>query len=365
MKTVSKSAQSSKKLNIAFAWWGTGGHVTPISSLISYAQSQPQIMRQIQQIYRFGSSGQLEQDFANKLDNVQFVSIKSGKLRRYWTVRSTLENLRDVAYFNLGYVQSLHHLRKNKIDVIFCKWWYVALPVSFAAASLRIPIIVHESDMSPGLTNKLAHRLGKQSFVAFSWALDPATLVWQILSPDLLSPSKDLDDFGLAKDKKTLLVMCGSQWSAVIFDHFLWLLDQDKLQELNIMLLIGKLNAWYKKKFEKYINVQTYDFLDHHQLAHVFGKTDLALTRGSATTLSEMEEFGIAKVIVPLPSHDQPLNAKRYADKYGDIVVDQKNISAILDAIQFHLDHPRKKRNPKKDTFFETHQMIRDSLLLS
>jgi len=78
--------------------------------------------------------------------------------------------------------------------------------------------------------------------------------------------------------------------------------------------------------------------------------------------LAELEYFGIPKVIVPLPSHDQPTNARWYADKHGDIVVNQDNIGEIDNALRFHLDH-KKKASPHKEDFFKTHKRVWEALL--
>ncbi len=353
-----------KKLNIAFAGGGTGGHVTPISSLIQYANDHKQLSEQIQQMYRFGSTGQMEEEFASKHDSVIFVPIRSGKLRRYWTIKSTLENLRDVAYFNAGYVQSLWYLQANKIDVVFCKGWYVAMPVVFAAASLRIPVIVHESDIHAGLVNSIAAKVAKKSFDGFPGVLKESTHVGQILSWDLLEKDEELDLFTIQPGKKTLMVMCGSQGSEAVFKRILEELDSEWqiVKNLNIVIVLWVLNTSWKKKFETHLNVTTYDFLNHHELATLFEIADVTITRGSATTLAEMEYFDLPKVIVPLPSHDQPLNAKRYAQHHDDIVVAQDNMWELFKAVKFHLDHPRKKKTRKTD-IFAAHKAIWESLL--
>lgn len=349
-----------KKLNIAFAGWGTGWHVTPISSLIEYANSKQEIMDQVKGLFRFGSKGQLEERFANNFPWVTFVPIKSGKLRRYRTVRSTLENLRDAAYFNAGYVQSLYLLKQHNIDVLFCKGWYVALPVSFAAATLRIPVIVHESDSHSWLVNKIVSKFSKKNFDGFPWTLKDSIHIGQILSPRLLHPDQDLDIFTGNKGRQNLLVICGSQGSEAIFQALLRDLDTawHSVKNLNIFVILWLLNTKYKKQFEQHLNVQTFDFLDISKLAKLYEISDIVISRGSATTLAELEYFQIPKIIVPLPSHDQPHNARHYRDAYWDIVVDQSNLNELWNVIQYHLDQLRKKGVSKNKDIFFAHQEI-------
>ncbi len=353
-----------RKLNIAFAWWWTGWHVTPIFSMVQYAKQNKDISDKIDKMYRFWSKWQLEEKFAKEEDAVQFVSIRSWKLRRYRTIKSTLENLRDVAYFNAWYMQSLYYLQQYKIDRVFCKWWYVALPVVFAAASLRIPITVHESDMHAWLVNKMASKVAKDNFTWFPWVFwQKGEEVGQILSGDLLASSEDMDLFTLQPDKKTLLIMCGSQGSESIFNWLLEELDKEWqiVKNVNIVVILWLLNTSFKKKFEPYLNVTCFDFLDAHQLATIYKQTDVSVTRWSATTLAEMEYFWIPKVIVPLKSHDQPQNAKWYQEKYEDIVVSQSNLQETSKAINFHLDNPRKAWTNKN--FFKAHKKIWSTLL--
>ncbi len=354
-----------KKLRIAFAWGGTGGHVTPISSLIEYAHTDQEIMNHVEWLYWFGTKGKLEHKFADEIPWVQFVPIQSWKLRRERSIRSTLENLRDVAYFNAWYMQSLYLLQQHKIDVLFCKGWYVALPVSLAAASLRIPIIVHESDSSAWLVNKIVSKVSKKNFEWFGWVLKNSRSIGQILSPSLLKANHDIELFQWDDNKKVVLVICWSQGSKAIFERLIHDIDKawQVVKSLHFVVILWLLNSSFKKTFEDHLQVTTFDFLDAEHLAWVYSQTDIAICRGSATTLAELEYFNIPKVIIPLSTHDQPLNAKRYAQYKGDIVVGQENMSQMLEAVQYHSTHLRETKSQKEVDFFAPHRTVWEALL--
>lgn len=89
----------------------------------------------------------MEEKEAAKLYGVRFVPVVGGKIRRYWDLKSTLQNVRDMVLVIVAFFQSLRLLASHKIDIIFCKGGYVALPVCYAAWILRIPILLHESDL--------------------------------------------------------------------------------------------------------------------------------------------------------------------------------------------------------------------------
>jgi len=115
-----------KKLTIAMAGGGSGGHVYPIKSLIQFMASQRDYRNHVKAVYRFGKAKSLEEKEFLSLDvkkqlPVFFVTILSGKLRRQKERRARIQNLRDVFLFVAGFFQSLRYLHKYKIDVIFCK----------------------------------------------------------------------------------------------------------------------------------------------------------------------------------------------------------------------------------------------------
>ena len=151
----------------------TGGHVFPIKSLLEYVEQHKVFSDEISEIFWFWSKDSLEESVFKKIiqgrtdPRVSFIHIVSGKFRRETFLSSHLKNFRDFRLFLFWVFQSLRYLSKNRIDTIFCKWGYVALPVVVAGRILRKKIIVHESDTRPGLVNRLASKMANKVFTWF------------------------------------------------------------------------------------------------------------------------------------------------------------------------------------------------------
>lgn len=325
--------QRMKKKTIVMAWGGTWWHVFPIKSLIETIISDPKYSDQAKEIIRFWSKDSLEQETAAKFWNkVRFISILSWKRRRETPLKSRLKNIRDLFLFAAGFIQSVFYLRKSKADVVFCKWWYVALPVVFAANFLRKPIFVHESDVKPWLVNRIWNKFSKQSFCWFDWVFPWAIVVGQILSDEIVpSSSKDSKLSRSIKSEKkdekpSILVMWWSQGSKKLYECLANLLKENKTlcESFYYHIILGKLNEDLKQIFKEFSSVTTYDFLSQSDMGILYQHCDISLTRGWTTSLAEQKLFNLKSIIVPIPrTHDQKLNAEWYVKNFNDIMVEQ------------------------------------------
>ena len=326
---------------VVMAWGGTWWHVFPIKSLIETIISDPKYSKQVKEIIWFWSKNTLEQETAQRFGNdVQFISILSWKRRRETPLKSHLKNFRDLFLFTAWFFQSVFYLWKSKADVVFCKWWYVALPVVFAAKVLRKPIYVHESDVKPWLVNRIWNKFSKQSFCGFDWVFPWAIVVGQILSDEIV-PSKDSNPklsnllSVEKKDKKpSILVMWGSQWSKKLYECLADLLQDNEIlrDSFHYHIILGKLNEDLKQLFRKYPSVTTYDFLSQSDMWILYKHCDISLTRGWTTSLAEQKLFNLKSIIVPIPrTHDQKLNAEWYVKNFNDIMVEQSTPTTSQD----------------------------------
>ena len=322
-----------KKKTIVMAWGGTWWHVFPIKSLIETIISDSKYSDQVKDIIRFWSKNSLEQETAAKFwDKVKFISILSWKWRRETPLKSRLKNIRDLFLFAAGFIQSTFYLRKSKADVVFCKWWYVALPVVFAAKFLRKPIFVHESDVKPWLVNRIWNKFSKQSFCGFDNVFPWAIVVGQILSDEIVPSSDSKSELSNSlksekKDGKTsILVMWWSQGSKKLYECLADLLKKDKTlrDSFHYHIILGKLNEDLKQIFKEFPSATTYDFLSQSDMGILYQHCDISLTRGWTTSLAEQKLFNLKSIIVPIPrTHDQKLNAERYVKNFNDIMVEQ------------------------------------------
>ena len=330
-----------KKKTIVMAWGGTWWHVFPIKSLIETIISDQKYSEQVQEIIRFWSKNSLEQELAAKFwDKVRFISILSWKRRRETPLKSRLKNIRDLFLFAVGFIQSTFYLRRSKVDVVFCKGWYVALPVVFAAKFLHKPIFVHESDVKPWLVNKIWNKFSKQSFCWFDNVFPWAIVVGQILSDEIV-PDKNTNPELLnslkaeQKDgKPSILVMWWSQGSKKLYECLADLFNENKtLREyFHYHIILGKLNEDLKQIFKEYPSVTTYDFLSQSDMWILYQHCDISLTRGWTTSLAEQKLFNLKSIIVPIPrTHDQKLNAEWYVKNFNDIMVEQSTPTTLQD----------------------------------
>ncbi|AHB41805.1 UDP-N-acetylglucosamine-N-acetylmuramyl-(pentapeptide) pyrophosphoryl-undecaprenol N-acetylglucosamine transferase [candidate division SR1 bacterium RAAC1_SR1_1] len=332
-----------KPLKIVMAGGGTGGHVFPIKSLLEYLAQHKTFSSNINHIYRFGNKNALEYTVFQGLKNahngkkkgyeLDFISIYSGKYRRETLLKSRIKNVRDLFLFAIGVVQSLFWLIYYKIDVIFCKGGYIALPVVAAARLLRKKIIVHESDTHSGLVNKIASKFAWTTFTGFDNVLPKAKTVGQIISEEVIIDQKEAKMFlkqypELDVQKPWILVVGGSQGSQRLYQAIIKALESDKsLQnDIQFLVVLGLLNKDLRPQFERFPNVVCFDFVTQKEMGMLCYHSDIAITRAGTTSLAEQKLYDMKLFIVPIAwTHDQYDNANRYQKHYNDILIDQKD----------------------------------------
>lgn len=380
-----------KKINIAMAGGWTWGHVFPIKSLIEHIYKNPQYLDKINKIVWFGQRKSLEKEVFDKMKvncpSLCFQNIISGKYRRETRFSSKLKNIRDLFKFSFWVFQSLYYIKRHRISVVFCKWWYVALPVVFAAKFLRKKIIVHESDVSSWLVNKIASRYADKVFTWFEWVLPKSITVGQILSDDVFGKQsikntpvyRDLkqEDIKLTvheqlfysnPDKTRLLVMWWSQWSKRLYqDLYDSIVSNPNIfKNYEIFVILWKENIRLKQLFENIKNVRTFDFVSQQEMWLLLKHCDICLTRAGTTSLAEQKRYNLKIVMVPIPrTHDQYDNAKYYVDHHQDILLDSKHDNYKTEMIEiFDTYKYFKKEEQKKDIIVEI-SIAKDKIIQS
>ena len=353
------------------AGWWTGGHVFPIKSMLEFLDIQPQYKEHIKNLYWFGSKNSLEEKICQELQlstpekNLHFISIVSWKYRRETYRKSRLKNISDFFLFIIWFFQSIFQLLYHHIDIVFCKWGYVALPVVLAAALLRKKIIVHESDTHPGLVNRIASRFAKKTFTGFDWSLPTGETVWQIVSDDIIIEIPP--EF---TTKTLILIVGGSQWSKRLYQNICHILEftPDLLSGYEFHIALGFLNEEMSTHFEKFDNVHTYGFLSQKEMGELYNICDIAITRWGTTALAEQKLYDMKQIIVPIPrTHDQYDNAKWYEKYHNDVVINQRDHdfeSQLANAIK-HFKNFKKIRQPKdkKAIIAQAKKIIRESII--
>lgn len=328
------------KKNIAFGGWWSWWHARPIQSLIEFADSEAKFYDKINKVYRFGQKKSMEygiyQENKKNLKNIDltFLDIMSGKFRRQLTLSAQIQNVTDIVRFVLWICQSIFFIIKYKIDIIFCKWWFVALPLVIAGKILDKKIFTHESDTRAGIVNRISARFSTQNFCGFQDVLPNSVCVGQILSSQLASPDQDFLQkihnitFLDWKQKTIVLVTWWSLWASSIYDAIHDILTTKSNIDENFQFLIvgGTLNKDVRDKFQDVKSVHIFDFLDTARMAALYQIADICITRAGVTTLAETKLFELQNIIIPIPrTHDQKKNTDFYAKNFGDIGLDQQD----------------------------------------
>lgn len=267
-----------------------------------------------------------------------FEAIPAGKLRRYVSVRTLLEPLSVLR----GYRRSLRIIRRFKPDVLFAKGGFVALPVMRAAKRRGIPIVLHESDLVPGLANRIGGKWAAVTAVSFplermQWQ-PGGTVVYtgNPLRPEVIkgNAGRARKTFGLSGDLPVVLVLGGSQGSRAINEAVADALPE-LLSEAQVIHQVGERAAGSVTRFvaaapaEHRKRYHPRTFLGD-ELFDCYAAADLVITRAGAGGLAEVAAVGKPAVVIPLASAaggHQTANAKVFEDAGGAVVLTEDRLN--------------------------------------
>lgn len=319
-------------LKIAFVWWWTWGHVFPVKSLIDYIKDSSEYNWKIQEIFWIWEKESLEYDVFLGLwyNNVYFLSILSWKIRRYLTLSSIFRNIIDIFKVFLWVFQSVYYLKKNKVNIVFSKWWYVSIPVIFAAKILGKKIYIHESDTVAWLSNKICDKFSNCSFSGFPDIFPNWKFVWQILSIDIISSlNNTYINTSVDSDFTNILVSWWSQWSKTIYSALINCLKNNTNNLFRFHIILWTKNKSFQNDFMKFENVVTYDFVTQKEMGDLLSMCDISITRWWATSLAEQKLFWLKLIIIPLPYtwwNHQYYNALYYKKAFNDVIIEQDEL---------------------------------------
>ncbi|HDJ1515080.1 TPA: undecaprenyldiphospho-muramoylpentapeptide beta-N-acetylglucosaminyltransferase, partial [Staphylococcus aureus] len=279
-------------MKIAFTGGGTVGHVSVNLSLIPTALSQG-----YEALY-IGSKNGIEREMIeSQLPEIKYYPISSGKLRRY----ISLENAKDVFKVLKGILDARKVLKKEKPDLLFSKGGFVSVPVVIAAKSLNIPTIIHESDLTPGLANKIALKFAKKIYTTFEETLnylpkEKADFIGATIREDLKNGNahNGYQLTGFNENKKVLLVMGGSLGSKKLNSIIRENLDA-LLQQYQVIHLTGKGLKDAQVKKSGYIQ---YEFVKE-DLTDLLAITDTVISRAGSNAIYEFLTLRIPMLLVP------------------------------------------------------------------
>lgn len=302
---------------------GTAGHVTPNIALF------PALKEEGYEISYIGSYNGIEKDLIKK-QNIEYFGISSGKLRRYFDVK----NFSDPFRVMKGYSEARKILKHIKPDVVFSKGGFVTVPVVFAAKKLHIPVIIHESDLTPGLANKLA--IPNATYVCHNFPEtanhlpeEKSRLTGCPIRKELFEGSKEdgLKFLGFDGSKPVLMIIGGSTGAQAINECVRESLDE-LTKKYDIVHLCGK-----DKLDESYTNVKGYKQFEYvsDELSDIFVATDVVISRAGANAICELLALRKPHLLIPLSAAasrgDQILNAKSFKKQGFSQVLEEEELT--------------------------------------
>lgn len=305
---------------------GTAGHVTPNLALL------PRLREEGYEIAYIGSYDGIEKKLIGDFD-IPYTGISTGKFRRYLDVKNLTDPFRVVK----GFSEARKYLKSFRPDVVFSKGGFVSVPVVRAASSLGIPCIIHESDMTPGLANKLCIPAAWKVCCNFpeTFRMLPehkAVLTGSPIRQELAQGNKlaGLDMCGFTANKPVIMVIGGSLGAANVNKAVRDALPK-LLEDFQVVHLCGKdkidnllLNTAGYKQFE-YIK---------SELKDLFAMADLVISRAGANAICELLALKKPNILIPLPASssrgDQLLNAKSFESQGFSIVINEDDLTTGL-----------------------------------
>ncbi|GMO51295.1 MAG: undecaprenyldiphospho-muramoylpentapeptide beta-N-acetylglucosaminyltransferase [Termitinemataceae bacterium] len=318
--------------SIAFCGGGTGGHIYPGIAVIMNIRAAFNGGQDIR-IFWIGSDSGLDRTILEKA-GIEFYGIKSGKLRRYFS----LQNFFDIFKIIAGCFSALKILKREKVNFLFSKGGFVSVPPVIAASFLHIPVWTHESDFSPGLATKINARFADKICTAYektAMYFNAANRLKILLCGNPVrpvfysaSPSKGKEfiksivekkngNVNLFEQKKIILVLGGSQGAKEINDLIKRCID-DLSQNFFVVHQTGNEKIDLAKK--NYLSIQYI----YEEMPDVLAAADLVIGRSGAGTVWESAAIGLPMILIPLCGSgtrgDQVENAK-YFDDHGAAIM--------------------------------------------
>lgn len=302
---------------------GTAGHVTPNIALL------PGLREADFDITYIGSYNGIEKQLL-KEQKIPYYGISSGKLRRYFDIKNFSDPLKVIK----GFGQSIRLMRKLKPDIVFSKGGFVSVPVILAAKFCHVPSIIHESDLTPGLANKLAIPNAAKVCCNFPETLkylpeDKAVLTGSPIRSELLTGNKEnarrLCSF--TKEKPVLFIVGGSSGSKFINDTIRGLLPE-LLKTYQVIHMCGKGNI--EAALDRTAGYKQFEYIGK-ELNDIFALADLVISRAGANSICELLALHKPNILIPLSANasrgDQILNAQSFEKQGFSVVIEEEIIT--------------------------------------
>lgn len=310
---------------------GTAGHVTPNIALL------PRLRELQYDIHYIGSYTGIEKELIEK-QQIPYHGISSGKLRRYFS----LKNFTDPFRVLKGFSEANHLIKTLKPDVIFSKGGFVSVPVVIAGKRNHVPVIIHESDMTPGLANRISIPSAYRVCCNFPETLkalpeDKAVLTGSPIRQELMTgdPEKARAFCGF-KDEKPVILVVGGSLGATAVNQAVRAILPELLKDFQVIHLCGK-----GKLDTSLNNLEGYVQFEYIQdeLRHLFALSDIVISRAGANAICELLALQKPNLLIPLSASasrgDQILNARSFERQGFSKVLEEETLTneLLLDTV--------------------------------
>lgn len=346
-------------MKILFTGGGTAGHIFPIIA-VAREFKKKNSGNQVELFY-LGPRDEFSQDLLSR-EGIRVNFILAGKIRRYFSPKSVLQNIFDILVkVPAGFLHALYYVFIISPDLIFSKGGYGSLPSVLAGWLLLTPVFLHESDVAPGLANRLLSRFSVEVFVSFPvektgyFPSEKMICVGNPIRKEILEGKnkKAENTLKLKGGRSVILVLGGSQGSERINDTILAVLP-NLLSDFEIIHQVGTKNFAQvaaevkivaEEKLRQYYHI--FPFLGEEELKQAYGASSLVVARAGSGTIFEIATQRKPSLLIPLPEaaqNHQLKNAYAYAENGACQVLEEANLTSrfFLERIKYLLSSPDK-----------------------
>ena len=299
---------------------GTAGHVTPNIALI------PALKSAGYDIHYIGSYEGMERSLIED-QSIPYHGIATGKLRRYFS----LKNFSDPFRVLKGFVEANRIIKELKPSIVFSKGGFVSVPVVWAAKKNHVPVIIHESDMTPGLANRLSFSAATRICCNFPETVEHLPKEKAVLTGSPIREELMSGDAAAAKkicgfedsDKPVIMVVGGSLGAANVNNIIRKILPR-LTERFNVLHLCGK-----GKLDEDLVGTKGYFQLEYakEEMKDLFAYSDIVVSRAGANAICEFLALNKPNLLIPLSASasrgDQLLNAESFRKQGFSLVLDE------------------------------------------
>lgn len=312
---------------------GTAGHVTPNIALL------PALKEAGYDIEYIGSVNGIEKELIES-QKIPYHGISSGKLRRYFDIKNFSDPFRVIK----GYGQAIRLIRKLKPNVVFSKGGFVSVPVVLAAKHCHVPAIIHESDITPGLANRIAIKGAKKICCNFPETMkylpaDKAVLTGSPIRKELFNgiPQNALSLCNFPDHNKPVLLIIGGSLGSKIINEAVRGILPELLNDFYVIHLCGKGNL--DNKLAGITGYAQFEYANS-ELTDMFALADMAISRAGANSICELLALHKPNILIPLSAAasrgDQVLNANSFKKQGFSYVIEEESLTkeSLLSAVR-------------------------------